>query len=237
MLVLDPTWTPAIGDPPEAVAARHLPSSLVERLDLFDRALERVDAWGDRDRHRRHVHGRGHDVLVPTARDDVALGPRAASGARAIADLERDLRSSTPGRSPPTSRPWPTSSAARGPRAHLPGPPPRSLRRRRPRPRRRSLTRNRRSRASDACSDGAGPSPPNVTVHPPRLQARQGPWGLAGMESPRSASAAKRILAERVAWIARRRAGARYRPDEPGHPPARRHGRRRSAASTRSSDP
>jgi len=45
VVVLDPTWTPAPGDRPDLLSARQVQGRVIERIDLFDRALEQVDAW------------------------------------------------------------------------------------------------------------------------------------------------------------------------------------------------
>jgi len=47
IVVLDPTWVPVPGERHDLVAARRLFGDVVERLDLFDGALELVDAWAD----------------------------------------------------------------------------------------------------------------------------------------------------------------------------------------------
>src|SRR5688572_19642444 len=50
VVVLDPAWTPMPGYRPDVLAARSLFGAVVERRDLFDEALERLDAWADRSR-------------------------------------------------------------------------------------------------------------------------------------------------------------------------------------------
>ena len=45
VVVLDPTWTPVMGDRPDVLSARQVLGRVVERVDLFDGALVLVDAW------------------------------------------------------------------------------------------------------------------------------------------------------------------------------------------------
>jgi hypothetical protein len=45
VVVLDTSWTPAPGDRPDLVPARPLLGALIERVDLYDQALDLVDAW------------------------------------------------------------------------------------------------------------------------------------------------------------------------------------------------
>ena len=45
VVVLDATWTPASGDRPDLIPARRILGRVVERVDVFDRALDTVDRW------------------------------------------------------------------------------------------------------------------------------------------------------------------------------------------------
>jgi hypothetical protein len=47
VVVLDTTWTPTLGDRPDLIAARQVLGRVVERVDLFDGALDVVDRWAD----------------------------------------------------------------------------------------------------------------------------------------------------------------------------------------------
>ena len=47
VVVLDATWTPVIGDRPDVLSARQLLGRVVERVDVVDDALARIDAWAD----------------------------------------------------------------------------------------------------------------------------------------------------------------------------------------------
>lgn len=47
-VVMDPTWTPMPGERPDLVPARRAIGPVIEREDLFDNALERLDDWADR---------------------------------------------------------------------------------------------------------------------------------------------------------------------------------------------
>jgi hypothetical protein len=47
VVVLDTSWTPAIGDRPDLIAARQVLGRVVERVDLFDGALAIVDRWAE----------------------------------------------------------------------------------------------------------------------------------------------------------------------------------------------
>ena len=45
LIVLDPAWTPAPGDPPEIRPVRDLFAGIVQRHNLFDESLALLDAW------------------------------------------------------------------------------------------------------------------------------------------------------------------------------------------------
>jgi len=45
VVVLDATWTPASGDRPDLIPARRILGRVVERVDVFDGALDTVDRW------------------------------------------------------------------------------------------------------------------------------------------------------------------------------------------------
>lgn len=47
VVVLDTAWTPATGDRPDLLGARSMLSRVIERRDLFEEALARLDAWAD----------------------------------------------------------------------------------------------------------------------------------------------------------------------------------------------
>ncbi|HET7168285.1 MAG TPA: hypothetical protein VFI69_03715, partial [Candidatus Limnocylindrales bacterium] len=47
VVVLDPAWTPLPGDRPDVVASRRLLGAVTGVRDVFDVALERLDAWAD----------------------------------------------------------------------------------------------------------------------------------------------------------------------------------------------
>lgn len=47
VVVLDTTWTPKVGDRPDLIAARQVLGRVVERVDLFDGALDIVDRWAE----------------------------------------------------------------------------------------------------------------------------------------------------------------------------------------------
>ena len=50
VVVLDPAWTPLADSRPDLLTARTLFGAVVERRDLFDEALDRLDVWADRSR-------------------------------------------------------------------------------------------------------------------------------------------------------------------------------------------
>ncbi len=47
ILVLDTSWTPGPGGRSDLIAVRPTVRSVVDRVNLFDEALERIDAWGE----------------------------------------------------------------------------------------------------------------------------------------------------------------------------------------------
>jgi hypothetical protein len=47
LIVLDTAWTPGVGDRADVRSVRPAISSVVERLDLFHEALERLDTWAE----------------------------------------------------------------------------------------------------------------------------------------------------------------------------------------------
>ena len=93
IVVLDPTWTPMPGRRTDLVPARRLLGDVVERIDLYDEALALVDGWADRPRSPT-AYRRRHDLLVPPARNDVALDPRTS----AVAPRPRRARTCGPDR-------------------------------------------------------------------------------------------------------------------------------------------
>ena len=45
VVVLDTAWTPTVGDRPDLIPARRVLGRVVERVDLFEGALQLVDQW------------------------------------------------------------------------------------------------------------------------------------------------------------------------------------------------
>jgi hypothetical protein len=47
VVVLDTAWTPEFGERPDLIPVRPSVSAVLDRVNLFDETLERLDAWGE----------------------------------------------------------------------------------------------------------------------------------------------------------------------------------------------